>query len=281
MNLWSWKTWKEQPYLVCALLPQPHGFFTSCFYPQTPETLVSAIAPSATVHRVKQVHSAKVLTPSEIEQVVIEGLPSLPDGTPAPFPLADGVLSEQSQQSVWACSADCTPALIGDVKTGQVAAVHAGWRGTAQQILPATVERLLAQGSEIDNLRVALGPAIDGCVYQVGKDVAVTVGKTVASGLGGDSSGELTNGLEQLSDTALLEHLMKVEPTPVLADEHPERVRLDVRKINQMQLMQLGLLPGQVAIAPHCTYQEPDRFFSYRRTHEKQVQWSGIVSAQG
>jgi polyphenol oxidase len=40
----------------------------------------------------------------------------------------------------------------------------------------------------------------------------------------------------------------------------------------------LGLGEAQVAISPHCTYQEPDQFFSYRRDHQKQVQWSGIVS---
>ncbi|MGB3671600.1 MAG: laccase domain-containing protein, partial [Phormidesmis sp.] len=62
------------------------------------------------------------------------------------------------------------------------------------------------------------------------------------------------------------------------ADDHTERVRLDVRRINQMQLEQMGLGADQIAIAPHCTYQDPDNFFSYRRTQEKKVQWSGIVS---
>jgi copper oxidase (laccase) domain-containing protein len=48
--------------------------------------------------------------------------------------------------------------------------------------------------------------------------------------------------------------------------------------VNHWQLMGLGLAPEQIAIAPHCTFQEPQRFFSYRRTGEKLVQWSGIVS---
>jgi len=45
-----------------------------------------------------------------------------------------------------------------------------------------------------------------------------------------------------------------------------------------LQLLRAGLNPDQVAIAPHCTYQEAERFFSYRRTGQNQVQWSGIVS---
>jgi copper oxidase (laccase) domain-containing protein len=45
-----------------------------------------------------------------------------------------------------------------------------------------------------------------------------------------------------------------------------------------LQLLHLGLSPEQVAIAPYCTYQTPEHFFSYRRERLKQVQWSGIVS---
>jgi copper oxidase (laccase) domain-containing protein len=41
---------------------------------------------------------------------------------------------------------------------------------------------------------------------------------------------------------------------------------------------QLGIDSEQIAIAPHCTYQEAEHFFSYRRDQLKKVQWSGIVS---
>ena len=263
MALWIWKTWQERPFLTCSLLPQPHGFFTQHFYPQSPEDLAEALSPDAQVYRVKQVHSGDVLTPTEIDQTMAAGLPTLPDGTQTPFPLADGILSEQPQQAVWACSADCTPALIGDIVTGQVSAVHAGWRGTAQKILPAAITRLKAQGSDPKNLRVALGPAIDGSGYQVGIDVAAKVGSTIE---------------KTASSIDLVSRLMALDNSPVLEDPQKERVRLDVRRINQMQLMQMGLSPEQIAIAPHCTYQEPERFFSYRRTKLKQVQWSGIIS---
>ena len=267
MQLWTWKSDRDRPYLTCALLPQPHGFFTQAFYPEPPEALSTLLAPGAQVYRVKQVHSGDVLTPTEIEQATAAGLPNLTDGTAAPFPLADGIVTEKGNQAVWACSADCTPALISDISTGQVAAVHAGWRGTAKKILPAAIARLRAQGSQLNDLRVALGPAIDGSVYQVEHPVAAEVGATVA-----------TTVTDQSSTDKLLDHLIALENPPLLKDEQADRVRLDVRKINQMQLEQIGLAPEQIAIAPHCTYQEPDRFFSYRRTREKKVQWSGIVS---
>lgn len=266
MSIWTWQPTKNQtgkPFLTCFLLPQPHGFFTSQFYPQAPAELAEILSPKADVYRVKQVHSADVLLPSEIELATGAGRPYPSEATTVPFPLADGIATERQNQMAWTCSADCTPALIGDVETGQVAAVHAGWRGTAQKILPNAITRLQSQGSQLKNLRIALGPAIDGSVYQVGYSVAIEVGKSVASHLDGQ---------------ALIEHLMAIDHPPMLSDQVEGRVRLDVRRINQMQLVEIGIEPECIAIAPHCTYQEPDTFFSYRRTKEKKVQWSGIVS---
>ena len=266
MSIWIWQPSRQQvekSFLTCALLPWPHGFFTSQFYPQSPTELAKVIAPEARVYRVKQVHSADVLLTSEVEAAIAAGLPLLPDGSLAAFPLADGIVTDKLNQAVWACSADCTPALIGDVETGQVAAVHAGWRGTAKKILPNAIARLQAQGSQLKNLRIALGPAIDGSVYQVGHNVAIEVGKSVVPHLDGKE---------------LIEHLMAIDNPPILSDKTEGRVRLDVRRINQMQLSEMGIKLEWIAIAPHCTYQEPDRFFSYRRTKEKKVQWAGIVS---
>ncbi len=270
-SVWTWKTWQNKPFLTCGLLPGPHGFFTRHFYPLAPEDLVDALLPEKNsgaevkVYRLKQVHSGDVLTPTEVEEITSAGLPSLKDGTPASFALADGLVSQRPKQSVWACSADCTPALIGDVLTGQVAAVHAGWRGTAQKIVPAAVARLVAQGSQLSNIRVALGPAIDGSVYQVGLDVAAEVGASVVSPAG-------------LSEEEIVAQLMATTNPPILSDPEADRVRLDVRRINQIQLEQMGMAREWIAIAPHCTSQEPDSFFSYRRTAEKQVQWAGIIS---
>jgi copper oxidase (laccase) domain-containing protein len=111
-----------------------------------------------------------------------------------------------------------------------------------------------------------MGPAIAGEVYQVSEEVAAKVG---ASCLSGD---------EKLTPAQIIDSLMGQDEPPILPDAEMGKVRLDVRRINFLQLVQLGILPDQIAIAPYCTYQQPDYFFSYRRTQQKQVQWSGIVS---
>jgi polyphenol oxidase len=257
---WHWQQHQGIDFLCCELLsPWVHGFFTQGSWPRKPGELTRAIAPKATAYQVKQVHGNRILITAEIEALPVPGAPALAPSLAE----ADGLLAKGANQAVWTCSADCTPALIGDVVTGQVAAVHAGWRGTAAQILPEAIAAFVAQGSRLADLRVALGPAIAGSVYQVDEATAAEVGATVVDGT---------------EAGAILARLQALAEPPIWPDPLPGKVRLDVRRINLLQLTQRGLLPEQMAIAPHCTFQEPERFFSYRRTGEKKVQWSGIVS---
>jgi YfiH family protein len=278
MHTWHWQTWNGLPYLTCSLLEQwPHGFFTNQFWPRSPQELVGALRPTARVYRVKQVHGNTVLatgtlTPvseGALESGEAEELAGNSDSSAAgeAFSQADGLVTERALEAVWVASADCTPVLIADSQTGQVAAVHSGWRGTARQIVREAIAKLQQQGSQLENLRVAMGPAISGEVYQVSLEVAAEVGATVVpNGQAGDAA-------------AILEILQQLAPAPpVLADPEPGRVRLDVRRAIALQLEQLGIASERIACAPHCTYQSPEHFFSYRRDSQKKVQWSGIVS---
>lgn len=265
MHIWNWHTWQGLSYLSCSLLEDwQHGFFTQLFWPRSPVELVAALQPSAEVYRLKQVHGDIVLAASDAGPL---NPPEPLDLADPAFPDGDGLVSEQAHQSVWVCTADCTPALIADVETRQVAAVHAGWRGTALKVVPIAIARLQAQGSQLQNLRIALGPAIAGEVYQVSTTVAAEVGATIAGDLGASDLGE-----------PLLTALKQLPHPPILDDAQPGRARLDVRRVNQLQLEQMGISAEQIAIAPYCTYQNPDLFFSYRRSRQKKVQWSGIVS---
>ncbi|MBC6424464.1 MAG: peptidoglycan editing factor PgeF [Hormoscilla sp. SP5CHS1] len=251
MNSWHWQTGSGLSYLTCSLLsPWSHGFFTRQFFPRPPVELVQVLQPTAAVYQAKQVHGNVVVTPAEF--------------TNQSLPEADGVMTATHNQSVWVCSADCVPVLIADAHTGQVAAVHAGWRGTAAEIISRAIARMLARGSQLSDLYFAIGPAISGPVYQVSVEVAAQVGATIAP-----------NG----DDNAILEYLFALPDSPLFPDPEPGRVRLDVPRVNAIQLQQLGVQGSQVAIAPHCTYQEPEHFFSYRRKDIKKVQWSGIVSS--
>lgn len=256
MHTWHWHNWEGLPYLTCNLLELwPHGFFTQQFWPRSPQELTNVLRPEASAYRLQQVHGNTVLTPQEVESELSTG------GTD--LALADGLISEQPLQALWVASADCTPVLIGDVKTRQVAALHAGWRGTAAKIVPQAIARLQTQGSNLDDLRIAMGPAIAGEVYQVSVEVAAQIGSTI---------------IPHDDPKKIVATLHELPKSPLFADPEPGRVRLDVRRVNALQLENLGISAEQVAIAPYCTFQTPEHFFSYRREQEKKVQWSGIVS---
>ncbi|MDB9314729.1 peptidoglycan editing factor PgeF [Spirulina sp. CS-785/01] len=256
---WQWQQWQGLPYLTCTLLDRwPHGFFTQGFYPRSPQELTEILHSGARAYRLQQVHGNRVLTPQEIEAEQT----SLEDED---WPQGDGAIATQPKQGVWVASADCTPILIGDVLTGRVAALHAGWRGTAQKIISQAVSRFLTMGSVLENLRFALGPAIAGDVYQVSEQVAAEVAVTLVKS-------EYVGTVE-----AVIASLDALPESPILPDEKPGRVRLDVRKVNELQIKQLGVNENCLAIAPCCTYQEAEYFFSYRRSKAKKVQWSGII----
>lgn len=258
MHTWTWQTWNHLPYLTCSLLEDwQHGFFSAHYAPRSPEDLTPVLHPTAPVYRVKQVHGNTVLTPTAIAAAA--------NHAESDRPAADGLVTEAAEQAVWVCTADCTPVLIADRRTGQVAAVHAGWRGTALKIVPQAIAQMQAQGTQVADLAVAMGPAIAGTVYQVAAQVAVEVGTTIAS-------------VDAQDLPSAIATLQTLPDAPVLPDDQPGHVRLDVRRVNALQLEQMGLSPEQIAIAPHCTYQDPTHFFSYRRTKQKNVQWSGIVS---
>jgi YfiH family protein len=164
---WTWVGTYGGYYLQCDLLQGfEHGFFTRQWQGRGPEVLAGYVSAGISVHRLRQVHSARVLPASQ--------------ATAEPWPEADGLVSDAGGQSLWACGADCTPVLIADPGSGRVAACHAGWRGVAGGILGNAVQQLEASGSRRADLRVALGPAIRGSRYQVERPVSEQVARSLA-----------------------------------------------------------------------------------------------------
>jgi YfiH family protein len=132
-------------------------------------------------------------------------------------------------------SADCVPILLAARDGSVVAAVHAGWRGTAQRIVGLAVRVLAEQGCDPEVLVAASGPSIGACCYPVSPEVAAAVA---------DASG------------VALEAIARCESG---------QVRLDLRAANREQMLAAGIPENSIHLAPWCTACEPDLFFSYRR----------------
>ncbi len=159
----------------------------------------------------------------------------LPGPPAGPAPGADALLTDRPGLWLVIYAADCVPVLIADPTIPAVAAVHAGWRGTAGGIAPAAIARMRAAfGTEPSACLVELGPAIGGCCYEVDLPVA---------------------------------RAMEGAPWWPLAARPtgPERWHLDLRAAVRHQLIEAGVPADRITTVPYCTACRSDLFFSYRR----------------
>lgn len=149
---------------------------------------------------------------------------------------ADAVISDLEGVLAAAKTADCVPVLIGDPVTRAYAAVHAGWRGTAQSIVRVAIDKMrTVYGSVPADLIAAIGPAACGRNYEVGREVI-----EMFTGMFDECSRYFT-------------------PT---RDGH---ALIDLHAANRDQLLASGVAATSISVAPLCTMERSDLFFSYRR----------------
>jgi len=141
---------------------------------------------------------------------------------------ADGVITSSPNVVCSAMTADCLPVLITNTQGTQVAAVHAGWRGLAGGI----VENALTHFS--NDVMLWLGPAIGPQAFEVGEDVL----------------------------QAFLDYDSKAEAAFVLGKQQG-KWWANMATLTRLRMAKLGI--DQVFDSGLCTYQDPQRFYSYRR----------------
>src|SRR5579863_335921 len=93
----------------------------------------------------------------------------------------DALITNHSGIAVSVRTADCYPILLADPATRSVAAVHAGWRGTAAAVVRETLARMQREfGTRPGDVWAAIGPGIGVCCYEVGEEVARKFGRSSA-----------------------------------------------------------------------------------------------------
>ena len=168
-------------------------------------------------------------------------------------PRADALVSDSPDVALAVRAADCVPLLIGDRRTGAVAAVHAGWRGTAARVAVAAIDALARDfGSRPADLVVAIGPSIGSCCYEVGADL---VDAFAAAG-----------HERYLVDRWFL--------TP-----RDQRMRLDVPGANRDQLILAGVREENIHACGLCTAMHLDVLTSYRAERDLAGRISGVIRA--
>jgi YfiH family protein len=153
-------------------------------------------------------------------------------------PEADAIVSDAPGAILAVQVADCVPMLMVDSRTGVAAAVHAGWRGTCAWIGAAAVAALTREfGSSPADLRVAFGPSIGACCYEVGGELLDAFRRSGA----GDR--QLARWFTRTATGSL---------------------RLDLWAANRDQLAGAGVPRDQIFLSHLCTETNADVFDSYR-----------------
>ncbi|HEY2462121.1 MAG TPA: peptidoglycan editing factor PgeF [Candidatus Acidoferrum sp.] len=166
-------------------------------------------------------------------------------------------------------TADCVPILLVDVKKRVVAGAHAGWRGTLRRIAAKAVGRMqMLFGSRPGDILAALGPAIGGCCYEVGTEVAADFTSQFADAA--DWFDELRTGDEP-------NPLQWLNMMPPGHQPPPKNVWLDLRKANRAQLLGAGLSEGNIFVSDLCTACDVGRLFSYRKEGAESGRLMGVI----
>ena len=146
----------------------------------------------------------------------------------------DGLVCDRVGPVLGAFAADCIPILFAAPAARVCGAAHAGWRGTVDGVATNVVARMVEAGAEVGDIRVALGPSIGPCCFEVGPEVVAQF-------------------REQLGDV------------PGMIVPGPRKDHIDLRVGTRAILERAGVRPETVDDRPPCTKCESDRFFSYRR----------------
>jgi hypothetical protein len=192
---------------------------------------------------------------------------------PEPPPRGDAMLTRAAGFLLAVQTADCVPILLADTKRRVVAAIHAGWRGTLARIMQKTIGRMRMEfGTRAADVVAALGPAIGGCCYEVGPEVAQAfAGQFAAAHEWFEGPFERLASGEEPNPLAWLTMLPPGHALP------PPRVQLDLRAANRWQLRDAGVPASQIAVSELCTRCHGELFFSYRREGNKTGQMLAVI----
>jgi YfiH family protein len=168
---------------------------------------------------------------------------------PADRPNADAIVTRMRALAIGVTTADCGPVLLADPHAAVIGASHAGWRGALTGVIEATVAAMERLGAVRGQIRAAIGPMIRQANYEVGPDL-------IARFQSDDPASSRFFAPAPRSGHALFD----------LGGYVAARLQL----AGVAQIEDLGL----------CTYGEPERFFSYRRTtHRGEADYGRHISA--
>lgn len=180
-----------------------------------------------------QIHSTKVRYVTEVDRGRV-------------FDDCDGFVTDRPGVVLVVKTADCVPILMADRQAGVIGAVHAGWRGTVGGIAPNAVSEMVKLGASKENIRVAIGPCIHECCFEVQKDFWDAVAR-------------------MRGEAFAAAHIHR----------KGESLHANLVQMNRTLLEDCGILPEQIDTSADCTCCAPEVYHSHRATKGRR----GVMAA--
>lgn len=164
-------------------------------------------------------------------------------------PRADAIVTKIPRLAIGVSTADCGPVLLADPQARVIGAAHAGWRGALTGVIEATIAAMERLGGKRSRIVAAAGPMIRQPSYEVGQD--------------------------------LIDRFVAVEPANVRFFKpaaRPGHAMFDLAGFVVSRLRRAEV--AQIEDLGHCTYADPERFYSYRRTtHRAEPDYGRHINA--
>ena len=173
---------------------------------------------------------------------------AIPVTGPLPIrPEADAMVTATPGVLLGVLTADCQPVLFHDAKAGVIGAAHAGWRGAVDGVLEATLDAMEGLGASRTRISAVIGPTISQAAYEVGP--------------------EFLDRFRAEDEAALR----------FFANGTGDRYLFDLPGYGLYRLRLSGV--GHAEWTGHCTYRDPERFYSFRRTtHAGEADYGRLIS---
>ena len=163
--------------------------------------------------------------------------------------VCDGLITDEPGVALVCFAADCTPVLLFDPVKNVAAAVHAGWRGTANGIVRKTVEKMAREfGSNPADIGAAIGPCISQCCFETDLDVP----QAMLAAFGPEANAYI--------------------------EKRGEKYFVDNKGLNRLWLTRMGVT--NIDVSQDCTMCQPERFWSHRVTKGYRGSQTGIIELQ-
>jgi YfiH family protein len=169
------------------------------------------------------------------------------DRPPAGRPRADAMVTRTPGLALGILTADCAPVLFADPVAGVIGAAHAGWRGARSGVLEATLAAMTALGAERGRIAAVIGPTISQPAYEVGPE--------------------------------FVEAFLDDDPETgrFFAAGRAGRAHFDLPAYVLWRLRAAGA--GLAEWTRHCTYSDPERFYSFRRAmHASEADYGRLIA---